>query len=77
MDVVIWIIGRVVLDDPVNFWEIKTSLSNIGAKQDTSLCLAELKISACSLLLFLLAVDVLHSNIDVVEKVRVEFDGIT
>ena len=32
MNVVIWIIGRVILDHPVNFREIKTSLSHICAE---------------------------------------------
>ena len=32
MNVVIWIIGRVILDHPVNFWEIKASLSHICAQ---------------------------------------------
>jgi hypothetical protein len=32
VDVIIWIIGRVKLDNPVNFGEVKTSLSNISAK---------------------------------------------
>ena len=32
MDVVIGIIGRVILDHPVNFWEIKASLCHICAQ---------------------------------------------
>jgi hypothetical protein len=77
VDVIIWIIGRVVLDNPVNFGEVKTSLSDIGAKEDSGFGLAKLKVCACPLLLLLFPVDVFNWNIDVVKKVGIEFDGIT
>jgi hypothetical protein len=77
VDVIIWIIGRVVLDNPVNFGEVKTSLSDIGAKEDSGFGLAKLKVCARPLLLLLFPVDVFNWNIDVVKKVGIEFDGIT
>lgn len=64
------------MDDPVNFGEVKTSLRDIGAKQDSSFGLAKLKVRACPLLLLLFPVDVFHWNINVVKEVRVKFDGV-
>lgn len=76
MDVVIGIIGRVVLDHPVHLREIKATLSNISAKQDALLSLAELKVGRCALLLLLLPVDVLHRDVHVVQQIGVELDSI-
>jgi hypothetical protein len=76
VDVIIRIIWGVVLDDPVNFREVKTSLSHIGAKQDSGLSLTELKVSARSFLLFLLSVDVFDGDVDVVQQVGVKLDSI-
>lgn len=76
VDVVIGIIGRVELDDPVNLREIKTTLRYISAEEDTLLSLAELKVSRCALLLLLLPVDVLDWNVYVVEQIRVELDSV-
>jgi hypothetical protein len=44
VDVVLGIIGRVILDNPVNIWEVKTSLCNISAEEDALLSLTELKV---------------------------------
>ena len=44
VDVVIGVIRRVILDDPVDLREIKTSLCNICAKKNACLSLAEFKI---------------------------------
>lgn len=76
VDVIIRIIWGVVLDDPVNFREVKTSLSHISAKQDSGLSLTELKVSARSFLLFLLSVDVFDGDVDVVQQVGVKLDSI-
>lgn len=67
VDVVIGIIRRVILNDPVDLWEIKSSLGDISAEEDTCFGLAELKVGACPLLLLLLSVDVLHGDVHVVE----------
>ena len=69
VDIVIGIIGRVKLHNPVDLGEIKTSLSNICAEKDSCLSLTEFKVSGCSLLLLLFAMDVLDWDIDVVEQV--------
>ena len=76
MNIIIGIIWRVKLNNPINVGEVKASLSNISAKKNSSLGLAEFKVSRSSLLLFLLAMNVLYWNINVVQKVTVEFDGI-
>lgn len=66
VNVVIRIIGRVVLDNPVDFGEVKSTLRNICTEQNAGLRLAELQVSACAFLLLLLTVDVLHWHINVV-----------
>jgi len=76
VDVVIRIIWGIVLDDPVNFRKVKTSLRNIGTKQNSALSLAELKVSTRSFLLFLLSVDVFNRDVDVVEQVGIKLDRI-
>jgi len=77
MDVILRIIGWVELDNPVDVGEVESSLSNICAEEGTSLSLAELVVSGGSLLLLLLAVDVLDRDVNVVEEVGVELDLIT
>ena len=69
VNVVIGIIRGIILDYPINFGEIKTTLSHICAKQYASLSLAEFEISRSTLLLLLFAVYVLDWNIDIVEKI--------
>lgn len=76
VDIIIRIIGRIKLDNPVNLWEIKASLSDICAKEDSFFSLAELKVCGCALLLFLFTVNVLHGDVNIVEQVRVKFDGV-
>ena len=76
VNIVIWIIGRVKLDDPIDFREIKTTLRNISAQKNAFLSLTEFEIGRCTLLLFLFAVNVLHWNIDIIEQVRVELDRV-
>ena len=72
MDVVVRVIGRVVLDDPVDFRKVQASLRDIRAEQNALISLAKLKIGARSLLLLLLSMDVLNGYVHVVEQVRVE-----
>ena len=45
MDVIIGIIWGVKLDNPVNFREVKTSLSNVSAEKNALFCLTEFKVS--------------------------------
>lgn len=76
MDVVIRIIWWVELDNPVNFREVKTSLSDICAKKDTCIGLAEFKVSRSAFLLLLLSVNVLHLDVYIVEQIRIKLDSV-
>jgi len=69
MDVIIWIIWRIVLNNPVYLWEVKAALGYIGANEDALVSLGEFEVNRSALLLFLLAVDILDRDINVVEKV--------
>jgi hypothetical protein len=44
VDIIIRIIGRVVLDNPIDLREIKTTLGHVCAEQDTRISLAELEV---------------------------------
>ena len=76
MDVVIGIIWRVVLHDPVDLREVKSTLGHICANQDAFLALGELEVGASPLLLLLLAMNLLDRGVDIIEQVRVELDSI-
>jgi len=77
VDVIIWIIWRVKLNNPVNFWKVKTTLCNISTKEDTGLSLTELKVGASTFLLLLLTMNIFYRNIDIVKQIWVKFDSIT
>jgi len=51
----LWIIWWIILDNPVNFWNIETTSGNIGAEQDCFLGIAEMEECLCSFILLLLA----------------------
>ena len=74
MNIIFWIIWWIILDDPIDVREVESSLRYIRAKENTSLGLGELKVGRGSLLLLLFAVNILDGNINVIEKVTVEFD---
>jgi hypothetical protein len=84
MNVIFWIIWWIVLDDPINIGEVKSSLCYISAQQDSFLqirninyiCLTVFKICCGSFLLFLFAMNVFDWNINIIEEVRVEFYSI-
>ena len=54
-------------------WDVEAAGGHIGAQQDAGLCLAELEEGGGPLLLLLLAVDVLHGDVHVVEQLSVVF----
>ena len=66
MDVVVRVIWRVELHDPVNLREVETSLSHVRANEDARLALIEVEVGRRTLLLLLLAMDVFHGNVHVV-----------
>jgi hypothetical protein len=55
MDVLTWIIWRVVLDDPIHRWDIETSSRNISADQDTTSGVTKFEERIGSLVLLLTA----------------------
>lgn len=67
VDIIIGIIGRVKLDNPIDLREIKTTLSDVRAEEDARLGLTKFEVGRCALLLFLFTVDVLHWDVNVVE----------
>jgi len=77
MNIITGIIWRVELYNPINVREIEASLSYISAEKNSSFSLAKFKISRSSLLLFLLSMNVLDWDVNVIQKVTVEFDSIT
>jgi len=68
VNVVSGVVRGVELDDPVDGGNIETTGGHIGADQGSSLCVAEFEESVGALLLLLLAVQVEHWEVDVVEK---------
>ena len=77
VNVVSGVIRRVELDDPVNGRNIETTSSNVCADQGSSLRVAEFKECIGALLLLLLAVEVEHRQVDVVEELRVVLHTVT
>lgn len=57
MDIVAWIVWGIKLDDPIYFWNIKTSRCDVGTYKDAGVCIAEFEERVCSFLLFLLALE--------------------
>jgi hypothetical protein len=68
VNVVSGVIRGVELDNPVDGGNIETTGGHIGTDQGSSLCVAEFEESVGALLLLLLAVQVKHWEVDVVEK---------
>jgi hypothetical protein len=58
VDVVPWIIGGVVLDDPVDRGDVKASSCDVGTQEGPGGGIRKLKEGASSALLLLLALDV-------------------
>ena len=69
VDIIVGIIWGIILDNPVNFGEIKTSLSYICTQKNPCLSLAKLKVGRCSLLLLLLTMNVLNWYVNIVEQI--------
>ena len=57
----LWIVGWIKLDNPVDFWNVKTASSNICAQKNWFLGIAEMKERFCSLVLLLLALPTIKS----------------
>lgn len=76
VDVVTRVVWRVKLHDPVNLGNVETASRNVGADQGALLGVAELEEGVCSLLLLLLAVQVEHLQINVLQKLAVVLDRV-
>ena len=72
MDVLLRVIRRIVLHDPIDRRNIQPSGRHVCAEQDGLLLLAKLEEGGRSLLLLVLAMDVHHGDVDVVQQLRVE-----
>ncbi len=57
-------------------WDVQAARGDVGAQQRARLRLAELEEGGRPLLLLLLAVDVLHRDVHVVEQLRVVLYGV-
>jgi hypothetical protein len=68
VDVLLGIIRRIILNDPVYCRNVQPTRCHIRAQQDALVCLAELEKGGGALGLLLLAVNVLHGNVNVVEQ---------
>jgi len=73
VDVRLWLVGRVVLHDPVDRGDVEPARSDVCAEQDPRLGGAELEEGGGALVLLLVAVQVEHGEVDVVEELRVVF----
>lgn len=73
MDVFLDIQRRIELHDPIHLRDVQASSCYISAQQDSLLHQAELVEGRGSFLLFLLAVDVHDTDIDIVQQIREEF----
>mmetsp|Transcript_21272 Transcript_21272/g.72049 ORF Transcript_21272/g.72049 Transcript_21272/m.72049 type:complete len:255 (-) Transcript_21272:890-1654(-) len=76
VDVLARVVGRVVLDDPVDVRDVEAARGDVGAEEDAGLCLAELEERGSAFGLLLSAVDVHDRHINVVQQVGVELYGV-
>ena len=75
MDVVARVVGGVVLDDPVDGGDVEAAGCDVGAEEGTLGGVAEFEEGVGAFLLLLLAVQVQHREVDVVEQFAVVFDA--
>lgn len=68
MNVFLWVIWGIVLDNPIDRGDIQTSSGNIGAEHDSRLSVTELEVRRSSLRLFLFAVNRQNGDVNVVEQ---------
>ena len=72
MNVLLGVVRRVILDDPVDGGDVESARRHVGAEQDALGGVDELEEDGGAALLFLLAVDGEDGDVDVVEQLRVE-----
>mmetsp|Transcript_16939 Transcript_16939/g.48947 ORF Transcript_16939/g.48947 Transcript_16939/m.48947 type:complete len:423 (+) Transcript_16939:355-1623(+) len=76
MDVLLGIVRRIELYDPIDRGNVQPSRGHVGTAQYPLVGLAELKERGGTTLLLLPAVNVHDWDVDVIQQLRVEFDGI-
>ena len=74
VDVLLGVVRRVVLDDPVHVGDIEPPGGYVSAEQDAAVSVAVLEECCGSFGLLLLAVDTHYGQVDVVEQLVVELD---
>lgn len=75
VDVVAGVVGGVVLDDPVDGGDVEAAGGDVGAEEGPLGGVAEFEEGVGAFLLLLLAVEVEHGEVDVVEEFAVVFDA--
>lgn len=74
VDVFFRVVRWIVLHNPIHCRYVKSARSYVSAKENGLVFFAELEEGRGPLLLLLLAVNVHHRNIDVIEELRVILD---
>ena len=64
------------MDDPVNRRNVETTRRHVRTEEDPAALAAELEEGGRPFLLLLLAVDVHHRNVNVVQKLRMKLDAV-
>ena len=72
VNVLLGVVWRVVLDDPVHCGDVQAARRDVGAEQHARLGVDELEEDGGAALLLLLAVDAHDGDVDVVQQLRVE-----
>lgn len=76
VDVLLRVVRRVVLHDPIHRGDVQPTRGDVGAEEDALRLFAELEEGGGALLLLLLAVDVHHLDVDVVQQLRMKLYGV-
>lgn len=76
MNVLLGVVWRVVLDDPVHRRNVQASRRNVGAEQHAGLGVDELEEDGGASLLLLLSVDAHDRDVDVIQQLRVELNRV-
>src|SRR5262249_23708123 len=76
VDVLLRVVRRVKLDDPVDGRDVQSAGRHVRAQQDSGLCIAKLEKGGRSLVLLLFAVQIENGDVNVIQQLRIKFDSI-
>ena len=76
VNVLFRVVRRVELDDPVDLGDVEAARRHVRAHHDAVLAVDKLEEGRGALVLLLLAVQLEHGNVDIVEQLRVELHGV-